>query len=150
MNSFALLERRQGVDHRGHHRHRPDPLALRHLLPAAGEVAPDVEQTVDEVDVAPAQRQQLALAQAGEGGHPVDRGVLVVVGGDDRQLDLVAVEGVELARVGDLGPLDQVGGGRVLRRPQTRFARLKMPCRTVRWRTMVRLDSFPSAISRSL
>ena len=80
----------------------------------AGEVAPDVEQPADEIDVAPAQRQQLALAQAGERGHPVDRRVLGVVGVGGEQLDLVAVEGVELARVDDLRALDQIGRGRVV------------------------------------
>ena len=73
-----------------------------------------MEQAADEVDVGPPQRQQLALAQSGERGHPVDRRVLVVVGVGGQQLDLVAVERVELARVGDLWALDLVRRGRVV------------------------------------
>jgi hypothetical protein len=52
---LPFLELRPGVDHGRHHRHRPDPLSLRHLLFAAGEVAPNVEQAIDEVNVRPAE-----------------------------------------------------------------------------------------------
>lgn len=100
---LALLQRRQGVEHVGHHRHRPDPLSLRHLFDPAGEVAADVKQTGEKIDIVPAQGQQLALAQAGESGDLVEGGVLRALGSRRQPLYLVAVEGVELAGVDDLG-----------------------------------------------
>ncbi len=46
---------------------------------AVGPVLADVDRAAAEVDVAPAQRQQLAHPQASEGGRVEDRGVLFVL-----------------------------------------------------------------------
>lgn len=57
----ALLELAKHIDQLGHHRHASDALALRDLLAAVRVIAPDVDQAADEINLLPAQRQQLAL-----------------------------------------------------------------------------------------
>jgi hypothetical protein len=72
-----------------------------------------VHEPTHEVDVAPAQREQLALAQTGVGGHAEDRRVLRVGRVRREQLDLVGLVGLELARVDDARALHEVGRGGV-------------------------------------
>jgi hypothetical protein len=57
---------------------------------AVGEVGAHADGLAGEVDVAPAQREELAAAQSGEGGGEEDGGVLVVAGGADERVDLLA------------------------------------------------------------
>ncbi len=113
---LALLEGRQGVDDLGHHRHRADPLALRHALDALLVVkAPaNVKEAADEIDLAPPEREKLAGPEPGVRRHSVKRSVLIALGMGGEQLDLVAIEGVELSRVDELRSLDEVSRRRVL------------------------------------
>ena len=71
---------------------------------AGGQVAPDVQDAVREVDVPPAQREQLALPQPGERRDREQRRELLVRGRARDGVHLLDVEHVELvaARHGDL------------------------------------------------
>jgi hypothetical protein len=57
------------------------------------------------------------MAELGERRGLIDRGVLIVLSGRCQPLDLVAVEGVELAGIDDLRPLHEIGGGGVFPKP---------------------------------
>src|SRR4051794_30606954 len=46
---------------------------LRQALSPPGHRRPDEERAISEIDVAPAQREQLAHAQASEAGHQQER-----------------------------------------------------------------------------
>jgi len=105
---LAALELRQAVGDLRDHRDAPDPLALRDLLGPIGVVVPDVDQVAEEVDIRPAQPDQLALAQSGERRGHVEGGVLLVGGmrgigqADGRCVPLVRVERAA-ARIGEDG-----------------------------------------------
>ena len=60
-----------------------------------------MEQPADEIHVAPPKRQKFALPYPSEGGHPVDRGVLLVVRVRGEEFDF------SLARL----PLRRLSGG---------------------------------------
>jgi hypothetical protein len=107
--ALALFQPREAVGDVADHRHAADLLALRDLEPRIGVVPPDVDQAGDEVHVAPLEREQLALTEAGVGGGAVDRSVLRVPRVRGEQLDLVARVGVELAGVDDGRALDHLG-----------------------------------------
>ncbi|HTE61748.1 MAG TPA: hypothetical protein VK631_15450 [Solirubrobacteraceae bacterium] len=76
-----------------------------------------MDQAGDEVHVAPLEREQLALTEAGVGGGAVDRSVLRVPRVRGEQLDLVARVGVELAGVDDGRALDHLARCGVVRDP---------------------------------
>jgi hypothetical protein len=63
-----------------------------------------------KVDIAPAQRAQLALPQAAVSGGEVEHGVLLAGGVADERGKLLGVERAELAAVVDVRPVDKVGG----------------------------------------
>ena len=83
--------------------------ALGRRVLAAGVAAPDTDQAGAPVDVAPAQRGQLALAEPCHGGgepeHAIGRTEKVVGRGTQQRLELLAVEEMD------------VGIGRRRRRP---------------------------------
>ena len=70
-----------------------------------------------EVDVAPSERAQLALAEAGHRGGEVQHGVLVGRGVACERGELLGVERDELAGVADGGPVDELGAGGVAGEP---------------------------------
>jgi hypothetical protein len=75
---------------------------------AVGEICAHADRLAWEVDVAPAQRAQLAAPEAGEGCGEVDRAVLVVGGAADDGVDLFAAIDVVVAGVADGVALDAV------------------------------------------
>lgn len=80
---------------------------------AVGEVAAHADGLAGEVDVAPAQREQLAAPQTGQSGGEDDGGVLVVGGATDDGVDLLTRTHVVVAGVADgvaLDAVDRVGG----------------------------------------
>jgi hypothetical protein len=104
-----------------------------------GEVAADAYGLAGEVDVAPAQREQLAAAQAREGGGEVDGGVLVVGGAADDGVDLLASVHVVVAGVADGVALDAVD--RLAAMSSRRWAYLRIAPRIIRAWAAVRARS---------
>jgi len=90
------------------HRHTPSRTpGLRRAEFAADVVLAYTNSARRPVDVAPAQRDQLALAQPGHRGRPkyrpVDRTEHSRPGVPDQQIDLVERQEADLRRVGDRG-----------------------------------------------
>ena len=74
-----------------------------------------MDSLAGEVDVTPAQRQQLTLAKPGVGGGQVKGSMLFVVSMTRERRYFGSVEGHEFAGVADGGPIDQFGAGRIAR-----------------------------------
>ena len=71
---------------------------LRRRQCAVGVAGRHADVLTREVDLAPAESDQLALPQAGEGRGEEERGVLLVLGGTDERQDLLGREDVDPAR----------------------------------------------------
>ena len=95
----ALAEAREGLGDDGRERDRPDLAGLRRRQRALGVARGHADVSAREVDVAPAQCDELAAAQAGEGGGEVDRGVLLGRGGADERHDVLGREDVDVGAV---------------------------------------------------
>ena len=83
---------------RGRQWHRAHAAALRRRQRAGRVARGHADVLAREVDVAPAQRDELALAQSGERGQEEQRAVLLVVGVPHEREDLVGREHVDAAR----------------------------------------------------
>ena len=103
---LALAEPRERLGDLGRHRDRADLAGLRRGQVAVGVAGSDADGRAGEVDVSPAQRDELALAEAGERGGEEDRGVLLGLGGADERHDLLRGEDLDLGSRGGAGLLD--------------------------------------------
>jgi hypothetical protein len=88
------------------HRDGADLARLRRRKVAVRVARADADRRAGEVDVSPAQRVPLALAETREGGGEVERGVLLGVGGAHLRHDLLGREDVDLGTQGGAGLLD--------------------------------------------
>ena len=148
---LALEQPRERLRDLGHHRHRPSAPALgRADVAGAVVVAPHHADRLGlEVDVADAEREELAETEPGEGGRQEERAVLLSLGrADERPHLLGRVEVVVLGHVPDPQPSTSSAGfdGRscVLR------ARSKIACSIARSFTAVRSGSGPSLVGHLL
>ena len=124
----------------GRERHGADLARLRRRQLALGVARGRRAGTGRRSHVAPAQRDELAAAQAGERGGEEDRRVLLVVGGAHQRHDLRGREDVERDVARRWMGFSSVAAG--LRGSLCTFvARLQMPASTVRIRIFDALDS---------
>jgi hypothetical protein len=95
----ALPEARKRVCHFGNQRNRPRPAALGRRHSAVRERALDADRALDEVDVAPAQGDELAAAQPRKAGGEEQRSVLLGGGRAGERVDLLWRVEVKARRV---------------------------------------------------
>ncbi len=93
---LTLSEPGEGSGDVGGHRHGAAAARLGRAQDAVGDARAHADVRAGEVDVAPAQGDELAAAQAGERGGEEDRGVLLAVGGADEGHDLFGCEDVDV------------------------------------------------------
>src|SRR4051812_1075869 len=102
----SLAEVCEDLGDLSHHWDSALATALWSSFSAVREVAADVDQLKSEVEVAPAQCEQLALSQTTERRGEVDRGVLLGLRSADQGRDLVAREHVDVRRSDETRPFD--------------------------------------------
>ena len=103
---LAVGEPGEGGRDVGCHRDRADVAALRRREAAAGEGPADAHARGGEVDVSPAESDELAAAEAGERGREEDRRVLLGLGRPDEGPDLLGGEDLDGGRLAEAGLLD--------------------------------------------
>src|SRR6188472_64890 len=107
---IALAESRQTFGDLLGHRHGSLGPALRRRRLTLGPVLADVDCAAGEIHVAPAQRQQLAHSQTGEGRRMEDRCVLIRLRRPDECQDLFGAQHVDLRRATNSRALNEIGG----------------------------------------
>lgn len=107
---FALTEAGEPLRYLLGHRHCALRPALRRRRLALGPVFTDVDRATSEVDVPPAQREQLPHPQSGERGRVEDRRVLLGLRRPDQGQHLLRAQHVDLRGAAHPRALDHVGG----------------------------------------
>ena len=142
---LALAELRERPPrHLLHHRHLATAAALGRSLLARREVAPHVQLLPLEVDVGPAQGEQLADPEPGQGAGHVQRRVLLGLRRPRERHHLLVVERLD-ARAAIRGRSTTVESAGLRASPWTRIARLKIPWRVTRYFWSVRFEILRSA-----
>src|SRR5206468_971476 len=93
-------------------RHGADAARLRRALGAVRVAAADVDEALREINVAPAERAELAEAEVGEGGDAKDGGVLFVLRCAGERLDFSGLQHREFAGASERLPVDERSGVR--------------------------------------